>query len=1015
MVDWNLKLVALLHDPPDKAYEILGHEKRSFELLNQALGASRSDGEWKQSSEWERAKQADQIASAADRFNFFKGVRVDFRSAPLITHPLAGRRALDLFSQHTADPGDAPLRVVTQLCKPDDDPRQRYLRFWRGLLPALRNEAPEIGALWEVLPPETRQPDHGIHQHASTTAALASALPEPALLTFSIAGAQRFVEAARRTQDLWMGSFLLSYLMWQAIQSVASEFGPDTILYPALLGQPLADRWLYGEGVWEHSPNPEELALPTLPNKFVALLPAAEAPAAARQAEQALRDEWRRVSSMVRQKLAEMMVVNAAWETLWEHQIADALEIYWSVFLWPKEPNAEEHEQFEKDKSLNPINMRAYRSVQQYCDLLRPGEKPAAPGESSIPGQVFKVYWDYRRHQVNIGTAYAMLDELADRGFEARKGLRNFAPMEAAGEKCTMCGQRSALHTGDDRLGAVRRYWGDLAERFQAQGEFTQLKPNGAERLCAVCAVKRFVHRMVFKEELFDNEMGYGDFLSTSAIAVAPFWAAVLDRMADHAALADFVRELEWSTGTDENEGRRSIPATVRYEALPASLRRRLRDQPDLARALVGYEGEFLFPDTYTCEWFVSNLDLDFDDDTLARLRKALNDLLEVAREADIPSPSRYYAVLAMDGDKMGEWLQGSHPNLPEFQNVLHLKAVEQLKSLPAAQAMREEWEKIMKARRLISPAYHAALSHALANFALRCVRLVVEEKYNGRVVYAGGDDVLALLPVSQVLAAARDLRALFGGQVKSAVGGQEQYGRVAQTPDGPAFDVDLVSDQPSGYIVVAGEPVMVMGPQATASVGVAIAHHNQPLSTALEAARRAEKAAKNLYGRNAIAVTFLKRSGEVLRMGTQWYYSENPAVPDAAQLLDEVRRCLADNWLSAKLPYAFFEKARTLAALDNEALEKELGRLIGRHKGKNAPKDDEGKAWAADLSHQLAQLAMALNAYRCKWDKDWRKHHPDRAPDPVDEDEVPQPGAVELGKWLLLARALAAVEGGGE
>ena len=308
----------------------------------------------------------------------------------------------------------------------------------------------------------------------------------------------------------------------------------------------------------------------------------------------------------------------------------------------------------------------------------------------------------------------------------------------------------------------------------------------------------------------------------------------------------------------------------------------------------------------------------------------------------------------------------------------------------------------------MVSPAYHAAISHALANFALRCVRMVVEEKFSGRVVYAGGDDVLALLPVEHALPAARDLRALFGGQVRES--------RVERGHDGPRYEVEFICENearfPTGYLVIDGRPMMVMGPQATASVGIAIAHHKQPLVSAIESAREAEKAAKDLYNRNAFMVTFLKRSGERLQAGAQWYYDD---VPDTVQLVDEVQRYLAEEWLSFRFPHTFFAEVHTLAALGGEALEKELGRLIRRHMGKNAPTKAEGEKWANDLASRLAKLAQALETHRAQWASEWRKYHPDRDPDQVDEDKAPQAGAVELGKWLLLARALARVQGGGE
>lgn len=61
---------------------------------------------------------------------------------------------------------------------------------------------PRLGALWGVLPADTRMPHHPLLQHLSATAALADALPQPALLAFPLGPVQEFIAAARRTQDL---------------------------------------------------------------------------------------------------------------------------------------------------------------------------------------------------------------------------------------------------------------------------------------------------------------------------------------------------------------------------------------------------------------------------------------------------------------------------------------------------------------------------------------------------------------------------------------------------------------------------------------------------------------------------------------------------------------------------------------------------------------------------------------------------------------------------------------------
>jgi len=344
-----------------------------------------------------------------------------------------------------------------------------------------------------------------------------------------------------------------------------------------------------------------------------------------------------------------------------------------------------------------------------------------------------------------------------------------------------------------------------------------------------------------------------------------------------------------------------------------------------------------------------------------------------VCRELGIYQPAKYFAVLMLDGDEMGKWLSGD--KAPLFVQALHPAVVEDLRT------KNPDWNAVLDTKRVLSPALHAAISSALANFALYLVPLV-EQRYCGRVVYAGGDDVLALLPVEQALDAARELRALFSGEV---------------TID-DNFNVRpcLCDATSNGFLTLNGRPLMTMGPNATASVGISIAHHLSPLEAALAAARHAEKSAKDRYGRNALCVHFLKRSGEELRVGAQWFYGHTPNnTCDTVGLLVEIQKRFSDARISMKFAHAVFDEARTLAAVP-AACEAEMHRLLKRQHGK-ALNTQQGEQQADELAPLLGQLAQSLSVHRSD---------PDTVPN------QPQVGTVELAKWLLLLRFLA--QGGG-
>lgn len=207
---------------------------------------------------------------------------------------------------------------------------------------------------------------------------------------------------------------------------------------------------------------------------------------------------------------------------------------------------------------------------------------------------------------------------------------------------------------------------------------------------------------------------------------------------------------------------------------------------------------------------FAEQLAEDYEGGHLETARRLLNDFLRVARQfieqhgGSWRNLSPYYAVVRADGDRLGEWLNG-----------------------------------------LMAPQEHQSASEALANFATAAERVVAT--HHGHCVFAGGDDVLALLPVATALDCAAALNDAFA---------------------------EAIAKGPTGS-----------GAFPTLSVGIQIAHVIEPFRDSLEGARSAEHAAKNTYGRAAFAVRLDKRSGVPLLIGGKW--EELPSIRALQDLQD--------------------------------------------------------------------------------------------------------------------------------
>ncbi len=125
----------------------------------------------------------------------------------------------------------------------------------------------------------------------------------------------------------------------------------------------------------------------------------------------------------------------------------------------------------------------------------------------------------------------------------------------------------------------------------------------------------------------------------------------------------------------------------------------------------------------------------------------------------------------------------------------------------------------------------HRNFSQALAGFAQEAKKIVKD--HQGAPVYTGGDDVLALLPLHKAIQCAAKLAEEF----RSMMAGFK----------------DKDSRPP------------------TFSAGLAIFHHTEPLEDGLNTARDAEKEAKAVPGKDALAVIEAKRSGAPRLVTGKW------------------------------------------------------------------------------------------------------------------------------------------------
>jgi CRISPR-associated protein Cmr2 len=485
-------------------------------------------------------------------------------------------------------------------------------------------------------------------------------------------------------------------------------------------------------------------------------------------------------------------------------------------------------------------------------------------------GDVWEIYWAAARiEQDDYATAF----HRAQAGIAALKKTRTFTQRAEAGAKDSLGGNRAALApAGQD----PRDFW--RAVRRHPQGGRLV---GEHERLDAVSAVKRFA----YSEEAYP---------SVPTIAARPFARLAAERAAPALESYRDAFELLVTAFGQRPDRYRRTRHTV--EAFP-------------------YDGAFLYESTL--EWPALVEELGLDPDEAERLRSQVETPLRTARhrlaelyQAVGQRPSRYVAVVVLDGDSMGQWLTSA---LGEG-------------GLEA----------------------HREISRKLARFAVAAAAVAEHAAPDAVLVYQGGDDVVALAPAEQAVPLALALAAAF-----------------AEITDG-----------------------------RSASAGIAIGHWLEPLGDLLRSAREAEKRAKRLPGKGAVAVELQPRGGEIVHVVAR---ADRLVGLDLPDLVDRFRRDGAGS-LSGRLPTDLRQYARAFPQAD-AAFRAVLARSVKR----------QGE-WPSGTADERERLVERLYGFATSYDQL-------RASLPGEDDSrrferVPS-GPAQLADWLALARFLA--RGGGE
>jgi len=448
---------------------------------------------------------------------------------------------------------------------------------------------------------------------------------------------------------------------------------------------------------------------------------------------------------------------------------------------------------------------------------------------------------------LNVGTWWGSLQARLGQSIQAIKNTRTWQVPVAPGERSTLSGMYSAVHPNllyRDRFcegaglpaGSLRMFWKLMAEVYP--GLF-----NGSEMLNAVELTKR----MAWKYGGIANSLGVAEeeddlenlirFPNLSSIAAARFAHDAPEKVKQY-----------WHVL--EKQIRQVLPEyrdrfgslTRRPFQVPKTDERMIPNPQPLSQKTRGeapYNGVM-----FSSRWLVDDLGLQ-DPEDIALLREAVD---QAHRQVGLSggSPSDWWAIVLADGDSMSKYVSGSR--LHPYETYLPEDVADQLKKNGL------EWQELLQnVKKRMGPATHVGLNRALLDFSNRLVPYLTEKRFCGRVVYSGGDDVMALLPLEDLPEYLLSLRAAWCGK--------------RDPKDEFRFEGGFWHPQPGKDLSgLPNRPLFTMGEGATMSIGVVIANKGIPLPTVLENLWEAEKhRAKKIPGKDGLCFRVIYQSGNTL------------------------------------------------------------------------------------------------------------------------------------------------------
>ena len=206
------------------------------------------------------------------------------------------------------------------------------------------------------------------------------------LFLFTIGPVQSFIARARKTQDLYAGSGLLSDLIEKAIENLPQNV--TEVIFP-------------------------NKNIPSKPNRFIAVIETDNPEQLAKSVEKCVREKFKSIADGLYNKYEN----NGKKPKNFEKQIDNFLDIYWVALPYNESNYADKYEEIER-------TLGAVKNVQNFKQLVETGRKCSLCGERNA---LFYRLTDKEREN---GGLKARKDELLNKLYVRKEDVVFFKPRE---------------------------------------------------------------------------------------------------------------------------------------------------------------------------------------------------------------------------------------------------------------------------------------------------------------------------------------------------------------------------------------------------------------------------------------------------------------------------------------------------------------------------------------------------------------------------------------------------------